>query len=94
MRDALYASKIISYAQGMDLLGAASRQYKWEPEHTVTWPRSGAEAASSARGFLQRIKEAYDRNPNLSNLTLDGYFTDALEKNQANWRTAVSENGD
>ena len=46
--------------------------------------------------FLQRIKEAYDRDPKLSNLMLDSYFTDALDKNQANWRKAVSaaaENG-
>ena len=88
VRDALYASKIISYAQGMDLLGAASRQYNWNLNYgdmATIW-RGGC--IIRAR-FLQRIKEAYDRNPNLGNLTLDGYFTDALEKNQANWRAAV-----
>ena len=93
VRDALYASKIISYAQGMDLLGAASRQYKWNLNYgdmATIW-RGGC--IIRAR-FLQRIKEAYDRDANLSNLMLDGYFTDALEKNQANWRTAVKTAAD
>ena len=89
VRDALYASKIISYAQGMDLLGAAGRQYQWNlniGDMATIW-RGGC--IIRAR-FLQRIKEAYDRNPGLSNLMLDGYFTDALTKNQPNWRLAVT----
>ena len=89
VRDALYASKIVSYAQGMDLLGAASRQYNWNlhfGDMATIW-RGGC--IIRAR-FLQRIKEAYDRSPDLSNLMLDGYFTEALEKNQPNWRKAVT----
>ena len=86
---ALYASKIISYAQGMDLLGAAGKQYNWNlsfGDIATIW-RGGC--IIRAR-FLDRIKEAYDRNPGLGNLMLDSYFTDALTKNQPNWRHAVS----
>ncbi len=89
VRDALYASKIVSYAQGMDLLGAAGKQYNWNlsfGDIATIW-RGGC--IIRAR-FLDRIKEAYDRNPGLGNLMLDSYFTDALTKNQPNWRHAVS----
>ena len=89
MRDALYASKIVSYAQGMDLLGAASRANNWGlkfGDMATIW-RGGC--IIRAR-FLSRIKEAYDRNPKLGNLMLDPYFTEALAKNQPNWRLAVS----
>ena len=89
VRDALYASKIVSYAQGFDLLGAAGRQYQWGlkfGDMATIW-RGGC--IIRAR-FLSRIKEAYDRNPSLGNLMLDPYFTEALTKNQPNWRLAVS----
>ena len=89
VRDALYASKIVSYAQGMDLLGAASKQYNWNlsfGDIATIW-RGGC--IIRAR-FLDRIKEAYDRNAALGNLMLDPYFTDALSKNQPNWRHAVA----
>ena len=89
VRDALYASKIISYAQGMDLLGAAGRQHKWSlsfGDIATIW-RGGC--IIRAR-FLNRIKEAYDRSPDLGNLMLDEYFTKALENNQPNWRLAVA----
>ncbi len=89
VRDALYASKIISYAQGMDLLGAAGRQYNWSlnfGDIATIW-RGGC--IIRAR-FLDRIKEAYDRDAGLGNLMLDPYFTEALAKNEANWRLAVS----
>jgi 6-phosphogluconate dehydrogenase len=89
VRDALYASKIISYAQGMDLLGAAGRQYQWNlhfGDIATIW-RGGC--IIRAR-FLNRIKEAYDRDPKLGNLTLDSYFTAALAKNESNWRLAVA----
>ena len=89
VRDALYASKIISYAQGMDLLGAAGRQYQWGlnfGDIATIW-RGGC--IIRAR-FLDRIKDAYDRDPGLVNLMLDGYFADALKKNQPNWRLAVA----
>ena len=89
VRDALYASKIISYAQGMDLLGTASRQYNWNlnfGDIATIW-RGGC--IIRAR-FLNRIKEAYERDPKLSNLTLDSYFADALARTQSNWRLAVA----
>ena len=89
VRDALYASKIISYAQGMDLLGAASRANHWSlnfGDIATIW-RGGC--IIRAR-FLDRIKEAYDRDANLGNLMLDGYFSAALSRTQANWRFAVT----
>ena len=89
VRDALYASKIVSYAQGMDLLGAAGKLHGWGLKFgdiATIW-RGGC--IIRAR-FLNRIKEAYDRDPSLGNLMLDSYFTEALTKNQPNWRLAVS----
>ena len=89
VRDALYASKIVSYAQGMDLLGAAGKQYNWNlsfGDIATIW-RGGCIIRA---GFLNRIKEAYDSDASLSNLMLDSYFTDALSKNQPNWRHAVT----
>jgi 6-phosphogluconate dehydrogenase len=89
VRNALYASKIVSYAQGMELLGAASKQY--------TWNLNFGDVATIWRGgciiraiFLNRIVEAYGRDPSLHNLLLDSYFTDIIAKTQNNWRVAVS----
>ena len=88
MRDALYASKIISYAQGMVQLGAAGALYNWNLNF--------GDIASIWRGgciirahFLNYITEAYRRNPGLKNLMLDSYFRDILLRTQANWRTAI-----
>ena len=89
VRERLYASKIVSYAQGMDLLGAASRANNWGlkfGDMATIW-RGGCIIRAA---FLSRIKEAYDRNPNLTNLMLDEYFTKALLDSQANWRHAIS----
>src|SRR6266576_2202227 len=89
VRDALYASKIVSYAQGMELLGAASRQYKWNlnlSDIATIW-RGGCIIRAK---FLNRIVEAYRRDPALHNLLLDPYFTGIIEKTQENWRVAVS----
>ena len=89
VRDALYASKIVSYAQGFDLLGEASKANNWNlkfGDMATIW-RGGC--IIRAR-FLSRIKEAYDRNPGLGNLMLDPYFTEAFARCQANWRKAVS----
>ncbi|MDP9291778.1 MAG: NADP-dependent phosphogluconate dehydrogenase, partial [Verrucomicrobiota bacterium] len=90
VRDALYASKIVSYAQGMELLAAASFESKWElnfGDIATIW-RGGC--IIRAR-FLNRIKEAYDRNPQLKNLLLDSYFTDIIAKTQTNWRYAIAQ---
>ena len=89
VRDALYASKIVSYAQGFDLLGEASKANNWGlkfGDMATIW-RGGC--IIRAR-FLSRIKEAYDRNPGLGNLMLDPYFTEAFARCQGNWRKAVS----
>ncbi len=89
VRDALYASKIVSYAQGMELLGAASHQYKWNlnfGDIATIW-RGGCIIRAK---FLNRIVEAYQRDPALHNLLLDSYFTDIVKKTQDNWRIAVS----
>jgi 6-phosphogluconate dehydrogenase len=90
VRDALYASKIISYAQGFTLFAAASRQYGWNlnfGDIATIW-RGGCIIRAK---FLNRIKEAFDRNPQLENLMLDPFFGDILEKGQANWRFAISQ---
>ena len=89
VHDALYASKIVSYAQGMELLGAASATYHWNLKFgdiATIW-RGGC--IIRAR-FLNRITEAYTRNPSLHNLLLDSYFTDIIAQAQHNWRVAVS----
>src|SRR5215204_368593 len=88
VRDALYASKIISYAQGMVQLGRASELYNWNLNF--------GDIASIWRGgciirarFLNRITEAYRKNPALKNLVLDPFFAEILNRTQANWRVAV-----
>jgi 6-phosphogluconate dehydrogenase len=89
VRQALYASKIVSYAQGMELLGAASHQYNWNlnfGDIATIW-RGGCIIRAK---FLNRIVDAYARDPALHNLMLDSYFTDIFAKTQDNWRVAVS----
>src|SRR5216117_4055834 len=89
VRDALYASKIVSYAQGMELLRAASTEYKWSlnlSDIAIIW-RGGCIIRAK---FLNRIVEAYRRDPTLHNLLLDRYFTKIIRKTQRNWRVAVS----
>jgi 6-phosphogluconate dehydrogenase len=89
VRDALYASKIVSYAQGMELLGAAGSEYKWNlnfGDIATIW-RGGCIIRAV---FLNRITEAYARDPALRNLLLDPYFTGIIAKTQKNWRIAVS----
>jgi 6-phosphogluconate dehydrogenase len=89
VRNALYASKIVSYAQGMELLGTASKQYSWSlnfGDIATIW-RGGCIIRAI---FLNRIVEAYQRDPALHNLLLDSYFTDIIRKTQDNWRVAVS----
>ena len=89
VRDALFASKIVSYAQGFVQLGAAAKQYGWElhfGDIATIW-RGGCIIRAH---FLNRIKQAYELNPSLKNLLLDPYFCDILAKTQLNWRTAVA----
>ncbi len=89
VHDALYASKIISYAQGMELLGAASRQFNWNlnfGDIATIW-RGGCIIRAK---FLNRIVEAYGRDRGLKNLLLDSYFTGIIAKTQQNWRVAIA----
>jgi 6-phosphogluconate dehydrogenase len=88
VRDALFASKIISYTQGFVQLGAAGSLYDWGLNF--------GDIASIWRGgciirahFLNHITAAYRRNPELKNLILDPYFCDIIGKSQAHWRYAV-----
>src|ERR1039458_5052636 len=85
IRQALLASKIISYAQGFMLLREAAKEYHWNLNYggiAMVW-REGCIIRSA---FLGKIKEAFDRDPNLSNLLLDGYFRDVIERCQPSWR--------
>jgi len=90
LRQALYASKIVSYAQGYQLMRAAAAEYKWNLNYggiALMW-RGGCIIRSV---FLGKIKEAFDKNPNLSNLLLDPFFKDAVVKAQAAWRRVVTQ---
>jgi 6-phosphogluconate dehydrogenase len=90
VRDALYASKVVAYAQGFDQMLAAGREYGWRlnPGEIATIWRGGC--IIRAR-FLNRIKEAYDENADLPSLLLAPYFADAVRKGQDGWRNVVSE---
>ena len=85
IRQALFASKIISYAQGYALLRAAAESFGWKLDFggiALLW-RGGCIIRST---FLSNIKEAFDRNPALDNLMLDPFFTQALTAAQGGWR--------
>ena len=89
IKHALFAAKIVSYAQGFVLLGSASGTYGWDlkcGEIAMMW-RGGCIIRSA---FLGNIKEAFDTNPGLENLLLDPYFKDAMEQAQDGWRSACS----
>src|SRR5499427_4426806 len=89
VRDALYASKIVSYTQGMELLRSGSTDYQWNlnlSDIATIW-RGGCIIRAK---FLNRIVEAYKRNATLHNLLLDKYFTRIIKKAQRNWRLVVS----
>ena len=86
---ALYASKIISYAQGYALMAAQAKESKWELNNggiALMW-RGGCIIRSV---FLGKIKEAFDRNPKLVNLLVDPYFAAELGRAQAGWRRVVA----
>ncbi|MDR3709755.1 MAG: NADP-dependent phosphogluconate dehydrogenase [Capsulimonadaceae bacterium] len=88
VRDALYASKVCCYAQGFQLMDAAAAENGWtlnRGEIATIW-RGGCIIRAQ---FLNRIKEAYDQNPELSNLLLAPYFTEAVDKGQAAWRRVI-----
>jgi 6-phosphogluconate dehydrogenase len=90
VRNALYASKVVAYAQGFDQILTAAKEYGWKlnPGAIATIWRGGC--IIRAR-FLDRIKEAYDKQPDLPNLLLAPYFTDAVSDGQDGWRRVVGE---
>ncbi|UFS99675.1 NADP-dependent phosphogluconate dehydrogenase [Nocardia huaxiensis] len=89
IRQALYASKIVAYAQGFDQIAAGSAEYDWNlnPGDLATIWRGGC--IIRAR-FLNRIKEAYEANPELPSLILAPYFREAIETAIDSWRRVVS----
>lgn len=89
IRHALYASKIISYAQGFMLMSQAANEYHWKLNLgavALMW-RGGCIIRSR---FLGKIKEAYDKNAGLKNLLLDQFFIGELKKVQKGWRKVVA----
>ncbi len=88
--EALFAAKIISYTQGYMLMRAAAEEYKWDLQYgsiAQMW-RGGCIIRSA---FLDDIKAAYDKSPELANLLLDDYFRDRIHETQASWRRVIGE---
>ncbi|MFC2133985.1 decarboxylating NADP(+)-dependent phosphogluconate dehydrogenase [Bacteroidota bacterium] len=89
LEKALYASKLVSYAQGYVLMKAAAQEYGWNLNYggiALMW-RGGCIIRSV---FLGKIKDAFDRNPELNNLLLDPFFKQKVEEAQQGWRRVVS----
>jgi len=89
IRQALYASKIVSYAQGYMLMRAAAREFGWKLNYggiALMW-RGGCIIRSR---FLGKIKEAYEKKPRLTNLLLDTYFKREIRASQRGWRNVVA----
>jgi 6-phosphogluconate dehydrogenase len=89
LRQALYASKIVSYAQGYQLMRAAAHEYNWKLNNggiALMW-RGGCIIRSV---FLGKIKEAFDNNPDMVNLLLDPFFKNAVETAQPAWRRVIT----
>ena len=89
IKSALYASKIVSYAQGYMLMRAAAKEYKWTLNYggiALMW-RGGCIIRSR---FLGKIKEAFDKSPKLANLMLDDYFRGEIKNAQNGWRNVVA----
>ena len=89
IKNALFASKLVSYAQGYVLMRAAAEEYKWNLNNggiALMW-RGGCIIRST---FLSKIKDAFDRNPDLTNLLIDPFFKEKIETAQASWRKVVA----
>jgi len=89
LRDALYAAKVISYAQGFQMMATAAKEYGWELNYgsiALMW-REGCIIRSA---FLGKIKEAFDKNPTLPNLILDDFFREKIQSAQAGWRRVIA----
>ena len=93
LKQALYASKLVSYTQGYQLMRAAAGEYKWNLNNggiALMW-RGGCIIRSA---FLGKIKEAFDRDPNLVNLLLDPFFKEVMAKAQAGWRRVIMKSAE
>jgi 6-phosphogluconate dehydrogenase len=89
VRQALYASKLVSYAQGFVQLDAAADEFGWKLNNgdiSLLW-RGGCIIRSA---FLGDIKKAFDKNPDLENLLLDDFFRKAIDRAQPSWRRVVA----
>ena len=89
IHDALYASKIVSYAQGYTLLSDAAKAFNWNLNYgaiAMMW-RGGCIIRSA---FLTKIKDAYDNNSDLKNLLLDPFFKDKINQSQEGWRRIIA----
>ncbi|GHV14471.1 6-phosphogluconate dehydrogenase, decarboxylating [Spirochaetia bacterium] len=89
LKKALYAAKVVSYAQGYLLMREAAKEYKWKLNNggiALMW-RGGCIIRST---FLGKIKEAFDKQPDLENLLLDPFFTSIIEDAQGSWRRVVA----
>jgi 6-phosphogluconate dehydrogenase len=89
IRDALYCSKICSYAQGMALIGAASKHYEYDVNLGET-ARIWKGGCIIRAGFLNKIKHAYDENPSLPNLLLAPEFKQTILDRQTAWREVIA----
>ena len=90
LRDALFASKIVSYAQGYLLMRAAAEEFGWNLNYSgiaMMW-RGGCIIRSA---FLGKISEAFRSDPGLTNLLLDPFFKDRIKNAQEGWRMVMSE---
>lgn len=90
IRQALFASKICSYAQGFQLMKSANEEYRWQLNFgniVLLWSAGCIIRAK----FLDNIKEAYMKNPQLPNLLLNNHFIDIIQRSQKSWRTVVAE---
>jgi 6-phosphogluconate dehydrogenase len=89
LRQALYVSKMVSYAQGYVLMREAAKEYEWDINYggiALMW-RGGCIIRSV---FLTRIKEAFEKNPELTNLLLDPFFEETARRAQESWRRVVA----
>ncbi|MDC6455823.1 decarboxylating NADP(+)-dependent phosphogluconate dehydrogenase [Candidatus Pseudothioglobus singularis] len=89
IHDALYASKMVSYAQGYTLLSDAAKAFNWNLNYgaiAMMW-RGGCIIRSA---FLTKIKDAYDNNSDLKNLLLDPFFKDKINQSQEGWRRIIT----
>ena len=90
VRKALYASKICSYAQGFQLMKLAAKEYNWDLQYgeiALLW-RGGCIIRAT---FLDKIKAAFDKNPDLANLLMDDFFRNAIDDCQSAWREVVAQ---